>query len=50
MNKREKQLVIQQIVLLLSAIGNKIDENENVVNINYYEIYQWLNDILEMIK
>lgn len=50
MNKREKQLVIQQIVLLLSAIGNTIDENENVVNINYYEIYQWLNDILEMIK
>ena len=50
MNEREKGLVIQQIVLLRSAVGNTIDNNENVVNINYVEIFQWLDDILEMIE
>ena len=50
MNKRNKQLLIQQIVLLRSAVGNTIDDSQNVVNINYNEIHQWLDDILEMIE
>ena len=50
MNKRDKQLLIQQIVLLRSAVGNTIDNAQNVVNINYNEIHQWLDDILEMIQ
>tara|TARA_B100001559_G_C16314948_1_gene536028 strand:+ start:289 stop:441 length:153 start_codon:yes stop_codon:yes gene_type:complete len=50
MNKRNKELLIQQIVLLRSAVGNTIDDSQNVVNINYNEIHQWLDDILEMIE
>jgi hypothetical protein len=50
MNKRDKQLLIQQIVLLRSAVGHTIDNSKNVVNINYNEIHQWLDDILEMIQ
>lgn len=49
MNKRDKQLLIQQIVLLRAAVGNTIDNELNVVNINYNEIHQWLDDILGMI-
>ena len=50
MNKRNKQLLIQQIVLLKSAVGNTIDDAQNVVNINYNQIHQWLDDILGRIK
>jgi len=50
MNKRNQQLLIQQIVLLRSAVGNTIDNTQNIVNINYNQIHQWLDDILEMIK
>ena len=37
-----------QIQLLLSAIGNVIDENPNVEPITFPEIWEWLNDILGM--
>lgn len=50
MNKRDKELIIQQIVLLRSAVGNTIDNSQNVVNINYNEVHQWLDDILGMIQ
>lgn len=37
-----------QVQLLLSAIGNVIDNNPNVDHITFPEIWEWLNDILEM--
>lgn len=37
-----------QIQLLLSAIGNVIDDNPNVKHITYAEIWEWLNDIMGM--
>ena len=37
-----------QLQLLLSAIGNVIDDNPNVEHITYPEIWEWLNDILGM--
>jgi hypothetical protein len=40
--------VIYQIQLLRAAVGNVIDENENVEHITMPEIWQWLDDILGM--
>jgi len=37
---------LQNLHLLLCAIGNVIDENPNVEHITYPEIWEWLNDIL----
>ena len=37
-----------QIQLLLSAIGNAIDDNPNVEHITLPEIWEWLNDIMGM--
>ena len=38
--------VDRQLQLLLSAIGNAIDETEGVEHITLPEIWEWLNDIL----
>ena len=40
----------RQMVLLLNAIGNVIDENKNVEHITMPEIWEWLNDILGSIE
>jgi len=37
---------LQNLQLLLSAIGNVIDDNPNVEHITLPEIWEWLNDIL----
>ena len=37
-----------QVQLLLSAIGNAIDDNPNVEHITLPEIWEWLNDIMGM--
>ena len=37
---------LQNLQLLLFAIGNVIDDNPNVEHITYPEIWEWLNDIL----
>jgi len=51
MNRIEKGMLKQQIMLLRSAVGNAIDDREHSVNeINYNEIFQWLDDILGMIE
>lgn len=36
----------QQLQLLLSAIGNVIDDTQGVTHINLNEIWDWLYDIL----
>nr|CRY97609.1 hypothetical protein [uncultured prokaryote] len=51
MNRIEKGLLQQQIMLLRSAVGNAIDHHEHSVHeINYNEIFRWLEDILRMIE
>jgi len=37
---------MQNLQLLLSAIGNAIDEDPNVEHITLPEIWEWLNDII----
>lgn len=37
---------MQNLQLLLSAIGNVIDDNPNVKHITLPEIWEWLNDII----
>ena len=46
----DARITKQQIVLLLNAIGNVIDDNPNVTHITYSEIWEWLNDILGMME
>ena len=43
-----KGATLFQVQLLLSAIGNAIDENPDVEHITLPEIWEWLNDILGM--
>ena len=50
MNRIEKGMLKQQVMLLRSAVGNAIDNNHLTHEINYNEIFEWLDDILEMIK
>lgn len=51
MNKIEKGMLKQQIMLLRSAVGNAIDHHEHSVHeINYNQIFEWLDDILGMIE
>ena len=37
---------MQNLQLLLCAIGNVIDEDPNVEHITMPEIWEWLNDII----
>ena len=41
--------VDMQVQLLLCAIGNVIDDNQDVEHITMPEIWEWLNDILGML-
>jgi len=36
------------VMQLLNAIGNVIDDDKDVTHITYPEIWEWLNDILGM--
>jgi len=42
--------VDMELQLLLCAVGNVIDENQDVEHITMPEIWEWLNDILGMIE
>ena len=50
MNKLQKGLLKQQIILLRSAIGNNLDDCRHVAHITYAEIFEWLDDILGMVE
>lgn len=39
-----------ELQLLLSAVGNVIDDNQDVEHITMPEIWEWLNDIVGMIE
>lgn len=38
--------LLQQLMLLRSAVGNVIDNNPNVCHITMNEIHRWIDDIL----
>ena len=42
--------VLRNVILLRCAVGNVIDNTPNVTHINMNEIWEWLDDILNMIK
>jgi len=42
--------VDMELQLLLSAVGNVIDDNPDVEHITMPEIWEWLNDIVGMIE
>jgi len=42
--------LLQQLMLLRSAVGNVIDNNPNVCHITMNEIHQWIDDILAELK
>ena len=47
MNKGQ---LLQQLMLLRSAVGNAIDQNPLVCHITMNEIHQWIDDILAELK
>ena len=42
--------LLQQLMLLRSAVENVIDNNPNVCHITMNEIHQWIDDILAEMK
>lgn len=46
----KKGQLLQQLMLLRSAIGNVIDNNPNVCHITMNEIHEWIDDILAELK
>ena len=42
--------VMFEMQLLRHAVGNVIDDNQNVEHITLHEIWDWLDDILGMME
>ena len=48
MRSQLEQKLIHQCLLLRCAVANRIDKNPHVAHINYNEILEWIDRILEM--
>jgi len=42
--------ILQQLMLLRSAVGNVLDNNPNVEHISLLEIWKWVDDIMVMVE